>query len=189
MPGTIQVVSTNPSDLVPIPSSLTKRLYGPIILQHTLNDTYNAMPGVSSTSSPEPSIDNDSRDVFPCFVNKLAQICDCRHGGNTVTAVAILQPGTIEYRLTSNKRSAKEYADVKRYLTEDVLNVLRSIPQDGLDNADIIQQTWEKILVRVLAFNCWRIRDYIKLLFENIGFCITSCTNDDTAEGEQSILT
>lgn len=186
MPGPI--ASASPSDLVPIPASLTKRLYGPIILQNTLNGTYDAMPGVVSTLNPDPSTDNDSQEFFPCFVNKLAQICDCKHGGDSVTAVAILQPGTIEYRLTSNMRTAEEYEDVKRYLTEDVLNVLQSIPEDGLDSTDIVQQTSERILVRVLAFNRWRIRAYVKLLIENVGFCITSCTNDNTVEGKLPIV-
>jgi hypothetical protein len=128
---------------------------------------------------------SDSTEVFPCFVNKLAQICDIKHGGDNVTAVAVLQPGSIEYRLTSNNRTSAAFEKVKNFLTHDILGALGTISDEALRDSIRVVDLRSTILLKVLTFNRWRINCYVKSLVDNVGFCVDGCDREGTPESER----
>lgn len=164
-----------------LPRGLVKRLYGSIVLLDVLNenvDTQSPKSDLGQVAGKGPS------EIFHCFVDKIAHICDVKHGGDSVTAVAVLQPGCIEYRLSSNSRSDTAFTKVKKYLTDDILGALGKISDETLKDSTKVDDLCSAILLKVLAFNRWRIYCYVKSLVKNISFCIDSCVDEGTPEGE-----
>ncbi len=179
MPGTIGRYRPIRSDLAP---GLAKRIYGSAFLLDILNESLHEpqSPEFDSTEVTK----SDSIEFFPCFVNKLAQICDIKPGGDNVTAVAVLQPGGIEYRLTSNSRTNSSFETVKKFLADDVLGALGQISDHALHNNTQVTSLRSGILLKVLAFNRRRIGYYVKFLVSGISFCIDSCNGERTPKGE-----
>ena len=138
----------------------------------------------SSDFDSEQVTKSDSTEFYPCFVNKLAQICDIKPGGDSVTAVAVLQPGGIEYRLTSNSRTHTAFETVKKFLADDILDALGNISESALSNDTQVANLRSSILLKVLAFNRRRIGCYVRLLIGGVGFCINSCDGEGAPEGE-----
>ena len=176
------------SDPVPLPPSLRKRLYEPIILLDALRSVYG-----KDKSLVEPDLENSTgkspKQTYFCFLNKLSQICDSQKKqdfGKTVSAIVILDLGTIEYRLASNKRDSRELDTVKEYLT-DILNVLGHVTDRETNDKAFMATVSSSILRKVLAFNRARIEVYLKELVETdrLAFCIKSAASDETADGKQ----
>ncbi len=179
MPGTIGRHRQIRSDLTP---GLAKRIYGAAFLLEILNES---LPDTQSMEFDSKQVTKtDSTEFFPCFVNKLAQICDIKPGGDNVTAVAVLQPGSIEYRLTSNSRTNTAFETVTKFLADDVLGALGQISDQALRNKTQVAGLRSGILLKVLAFNRRRIGCYVRLLASGVGFCIDSCDGERTSEGE-----
>jgi len=179
MPCTVRKHCYVPSDLTP---GFAKRLYGSIIILDILNE--RLVGTQSPQSDSEQATGSESTDIFPCFVNKLAQICDIKHGGDNVTAVAVLQPGGIEYRLTSNHRTQVAFEKIKNFLTKEVLGALGTTSDEALHDSTRVAGLCSTILSKVLAFNRWRIHCYVKSLVGGLGFCIDSCDREGTPEGK-----
>ncbi len=194
MPGTIGRYRQSRSDLTP---GQAKRIYGAAFLLEILNES---LPDAQSLEFDTKQVTKtDSTQFFPCFVNKLAQICDIKPGGDNVTAVAVLQPGSVEYRLASNSRTNTAFETVKKFLADDVLGALGQISDQALRNNAQVASLRSGILLKVLAFNRRRIGCYVRLLVpprideqgelrprneSGIAFCIDSCDRENTPEGE-----
>jgi hypothetical protein len=181
------------SNHVQLPPGLAKRFYGSIILLNTLNGDFpQARNTTLDLSDLKREAGSDPAGVLCCFVDKLAQICDSKHGGDTVTSIAILQPGCIEYRLSSNSRSENQFGSVKTYLA-DILESLGSVGEEELSDEAVVTELCSTILHKVLVFNRCRVKDYVKAFLQHVEFCIGSCDGNGRTEGviywQKTILT
>ena len=178
------------SDPVSLPPSLRKRFYEPIILLDALKYVY-----LKDSKLSEPDLDSGTgkspRQTYFCFLNKLSQICDNQPQqslGKTVSAVVVLDSGTIEYRFASNQRDEGELEAVKEYLT-DILDILGRVTDDEANNRSFMCLVLSRILRKVLAFNRPRVQAYMEPLFCNdrLDFCTKSAGKDGTAEGKSNL--
>jgi hypothetical protein len=125
--------------------------------------------GSDSPSSGPPSAGGGRGPTFPVFLNKLAQICDSKKGGDTVTALICLvgsSGGSPDYVLCSNNRSDPELDEVTAFLS-DLLTFIFTNPQ-GLNEKPLHRQ----VLWRILEFNFARVSRYVGSLAKEIGNCI-----------------
>jgi hypothetical protein len=77
-------------DLVPL-GKLQRRFYEPLVLLLALNQAcmHNYVPRVAEPLTEVPL--HSPEELFKDFVNKLCQICDNKRGGDSVTAISVLQ--------------------------------------------------------------------------------------------------
>ncbi|KAH6855991.1 hypothetical protein B0I37DRAFT_66384 [Chaetomium sp. MPI-CAGE-AT-0009] len=174
------------SEAVPLPPSLRKRFYEPVILLDALRAVYK-----QDQSLTEPDLEGSTgkspQQTYFCFLNKLSQICDSqkKEFGKTVSAIVVLEPGSIEYRLASNKRDSRELDTVTEYLT-DILNVLGHVTDQQLNDRAFMATVSSGILHKILAFNRARVEVYLNDLVENgqLNFCIEYSATSETADGK-----
>ncbi|KAK0666626.1 hypothetical protein QBC41DRAFT_325447 [Cercophora samala] len=171
------------STLVQLTPSQAKRLYGAIHLFCALKDVLpqSSKPTVSDDESIVTTPDDD-RALYRCFVNKIAQICDTKHGGDTVTSAMILQPGQVEYWIASNSRNKGQMAGVKKFLSEDILKELAGLKGRDLADEAKVSAVSEVLLKKVIAHCRWRLHNYVKRLVNNLGPCIESCAKGSDTE-------
>lgn len=167
-----------PDDL-PLAPSRRKRLYEPVILLDALLSIYH---GESKVTEPdlESTTGKSAKQIFFCFVSKLSQICDSEPKqilGKSVTAFAVLDPGTIEYRFASNQRDEYELNTARDYVTV-ILDILSAVTDDQLSDKAFMAGVFSRILRRILAFNRPRIEMYIEELNSRLDFCISSAANE-----------
>nr|CDP29196.1 Putative protein of unknown function [Podospora anserina S mat+] len=171
---------------VPLAPSQAKRLYGAIHLFCALKD---ALPHVSNPhTSDDDSIvttPDEDRALYRCFVNKIAQICDTKHGGDTVTSAMIVQPGQVEYWIASNSRTKTQMARVKEFLSDEILKVLGSMKGQDLEDEAKVKAVSDSLLKKVIVYCRWRLYKYLRTLVDNIGLCLESCAKDSGAEVTQ----
>ncbi|KAK0724492.1 hypothetical protein B0H67DRAFT_641030 [Lasiosphaeris hirsuta] len=170
--------------LVPLPASLRKRFYEPVVFFTCISDIFAAH---NSTEIPEQEtvVPRSPKQTFVHFVNKLGQICDNKRGGNTVTAFAVLQPGVIEYRFASNRRSRESLENVQAYVAS-ILEILSpgQASDAEVSKADDQSKLFERILRVVLDFNRLRVEYYARTLVQQLDFCIENSAIQNTAEGD-----
>ncbi|KAJ4397232.1 hypothetical protein N0V93_001456 [Gnomoniopsis smithogilvyi] len=139
-----------------IRGKLRMRFYEPLMLLQAATQAcmHNLAPRI-----PEPSPDrfNQSEEqLFHDFMNKMAQICDTRPGGSTVTAVAALSyPDGVQYRFASNQRSKGDLDQMEIFVTE----ILQTL-QDWTEETSLLVKT--RVLRKVIAFTRPRLRGYVK---------------------------
>lgn len=126
--------------------------------------------------------------AFKCFVYKLAQICDSERGGNTITAIAVLegrdQP---EYVIASNQRRQYQLDDVSSFLR----GLLESIAQKAKAKAEdkMRRQTLQKqVLWDILRFNMSRVKPYLSNLSKYLEECIAHCSRQQDTDSEQKAV-
>ncbi|KAK3307226.1 uncharacterized protein B0T15DRAFT_167947 [Chaetomium strumarium] len=181
------------SEYVELPPSTRKRFFEPVVLLDSLRSVY-----VKDNRTSEPDLESDTgkspKQTYYCFLNKLSQICDSEPKqplGKTVSAVVILDSGTIEYRLASNQRDRRELDTVREYLT-DIIDVFGRASDEEMNDRSFTAHLLSDVLRKVLAFNRFRIEDYIDALCDvkpnrerdNLTFCIESAASDEAVEGE-----
>lgn len=168
-------MNIKPRVLVQLNYKFSNKFYGPIILLSALNDAcIHSRPVKSSDLSLEG--EQSPERTFHDFVNKLAQLCDIRRGGDTVTALTILQyPDRIEYRFASNDRDTGELDDAKKFVTS-LLNAL------GRPEQHDIQGFTSNILRTSLCFTRPRVEVYVKALKKEVACCIDTSRGDNTDE-------
>lgn len=136
------------------------RFYEPLVLLLAATNScmHNLAPKVLE---PSPDRFYQSLDqLFHNFMNKLAQICDARPRGSTVTAVVALSyPDGVQYRFASNQRTQEELEHMKLYVTE-VLHNLRDWTDDGTEESERLVN--RRVLRRVIAFTRPRLEGYVK---------------------------
>jgi hypothetical protein len=175
------------TEAVPLPPSLRKRFYEPVILLDALRAVYK-----QDQSLTEPDLESGTgkslKQTYFCFLNKLSQICDSQKKedfGKTVSAIVVLEPGSIEYRLASNKRDSRELDTATEYLT-DILNVLGDVTDQQINDKAFMATVSSGILRKILAFNRARVEVYLNELVEKdrLNFCIESSATSETADGK-----
>jgi hypothetical protein len=173
------------AEYIPVAPSLRKRFYEPVILLDALKEVYRIDNKIS-----EPDLESGGgkspQQTYFCFLNKLSQICDNQSQqplGKTVSAIVILDSGTIEYRLASNQRDAHELDTTTEYLSS-ILYVLGGVTDDEVGNKAFMAPIFSGILQRVLEFNRPRVERYMEALIINdrLAFCINSSDAQGTSE-------
>lgn len=151
-----------------MPSKLRMRFYEPLVLLVAATQAclHNLAPRV-----PDPVPDRWSQtqeQLFHDFMNKLAQICDTRPKGATVTAVVALSlPDRVQYRFASNQRSEDELVHMKAFVI-DVLHTLR----DWNEESSLLVKA--KILQKVVVFTRPRLEGYIKAVANYSRECLNT---------------
>ncbi|KAH9206063.1 hypothetical protein DL95DRAFT_233344, partial [Leptodontidium sp. 2 PMI_412] len=154
------------------------RFYEPILLLAALNVTSPnhqtpKAPDLSQGVAQSPELD------FHCFVNKLALLCDSDRGGNTVTAVVVLQyPDRIQYRFASNRRKEADLIHTQSFLK----NILETLGATDVSDLTLLSS---HILREVISFTRSRIGSYAKSLEEQTPLCISDCQRDDSQDFSQ----
>jgi hypothetical protein len=173
------------ADELQLSPSLRKRFYEPVILLDALRSLY-----LKDNIVAEPDLEGGSgkspQQTYFCFLNKLSQICDSQPKqllARTVSAVVILDSGTIEYRVASNQRDSRELDTVKEYLSS-ILDVLGHVTDNEVNGRAFMSPIFSSILKKVLAFNRPRVEDYMEALNSQLDFCISSSSADGSSEGK-----
>ncbi|KXH38778.1 hypothetical protein CNYM01_03512 [Colletotrichum nymphaeae SA-01] len=164
----------------PISLELCKRLnrfYEALILLSSLMQACSRngqQPNKAPSDVSEPG--DNYRMTQECLMNKLAQLCDNRRGGDTVTAVAIIQlPDCLVYAFASNQRSPKEIKEAETFL----LDLFEYLSQTSASSSDFMEDATSKpassILEKILAFNHERVQCYRIGLVQGLTKCIEDC--------------
>lgn len=115
--------------------------------------------------------------AFRFYVNKLAQACDNERGGDTVSAIAILQGSAgPNYVIGSNFRDP---GDLQR--TEDFMRRLLDLigkNPDGLQPKPLRS----RVLWYILGFNIPRLEEYLQNLNAAVQECRESCERKEEDE-------
>ena len=138
----------------------------------------------TEATESEVTTPRSRKQTYYCFVNKLAQICDSKQGGKTVTAFAVLQPGSLEYRFGCNGRKASALARVTLYIT-DVLDTLGHASLDDVNQAATDPHTplFSQLLQKIVQFNRPRIERYVAVLADYLEICINDNSGEESDEG------
>lgn len=92
---------------------------------------------------------------FKDFVNILAQFCDVKLGGDSVTAFAVLdRQDRLEYRFACNRMNKNRLTRMQNSVT-DLLQTLRNTPPGGPGDVDLV------LLEKVLVHCRTRIHSYL----------------------------
>lgn len=150
-----------------------RRFYEPIVLLQALNEA-NKNKTIKKADEVARTSDLDSEELFRNFVSKLAQICDWRPKGFTVTAFVVLQyPDRIQYVFGSNQRKPAELEAVQGYIT----SILRWLREKSSEDDNERETALAQLLRDILIFNRERIRVYLKGLIAALESCIAICQN------------
>ncbi|KAI1025261.1 hypothetical protein LB504_009987 [Fusarium proliferatum] len=146
-------------------------LYEPIILECALREV-GPPPTYSHESQSTEKYEAEMPDLkaFQFYVNKLAQVCDNERGGNTISALAILQ-GSLgpHYVFGSNCKDARGLKTTKSFV-QALLDLAGKNPEN-LNNGALVK----RVLWLILAFNLPRLAEYLKHLSEAVQECLESC--------------
>ncbi|KAL9561832.1 hypothetical protein ACKAV7_014094 [Fusarium commune] len=143
-------------------------LYEPIVLEYAMIQSCN-LAREEPESHATVDFDNLQSDseAFRVLVNKLAQVCDNERGGNSVTAMTILE-GTNgpEFVLAANRKDEEETRATARFVT-NLLQLAGQNPQNL--SSDALEK---RVLWMILAFNMPRISEYKDKLDKTLGLCL-----------------
>ncbi|WZH45763.1 hypothetical protein QYS62_006831 [Fusarium acuminatum] len=143
-------------------------LYEPIVLEYTMIQSCN-LAREEPESHATVDFDNLQSDseAFRVLVNKLAQVCDNERGGNSVTAMTILE-GTNgpEFVFAANRKDEEETRATARFVT-NLLQLAGQNPQNL--SSDALEK---RVLWMILAFNMPRITEYKDKLDKALGLCL-----------------
>ncbi|TDZ14250.1 hypothetical protein Cob_v012763 [Colletotrichum orbiculare MAFF 240422] len=115
--------------------------------------------------------------VLECFINKLAQVCDNRQGGDTVTSLAILElPDKVMYIFASNRRSAAEGEKVREFIFKLLFYVSEMAAKSPPVEDDDRSKFFGTLLRNILNFNYERIGAYAKGIGKRLVQCLRDCT-------------
>lgn len=142
-------------------------------LYEAVNETCRA--GADVTHSSGPACHEENLSDTETFLCKLAQVCDSKKGGDTITAIACLKSpdGEPEYILSSNARQGSDSNNCVSYL-KGLLNYVIENPDDLQ-----LRALRKQILWRILEFNVGRVGVYLQDLLETVERCIGSCHEGD----------
>ncbi|KAK1658731.1 hypothetical protein BDP55DRAFT_720395 [Colletotrichum godetiae] len=171
-------------EIQPVGIDPRQLFYEPIVLEDALQkacrlgqEVFNGIPEVDNNSLATQA------QVFHFFVNKLAQICDNRRGGETVSSVTVLDgPDGPEYLFASNHRDADELSETQEF-AESLLTLVGKNPT-GLKQKTLVKQ----VLWKILLFNLPRLNLYLKALDTSIDACIDDCRRRKAPETLMSEL-
>ncbi|KAK2931886.1 OTT_1508-like deaminase [Fusarium oxysporum f. sp. vasinfectum] len=143
-------------------------LYEPIVLKYAIIQSCNLAreEPESHATADFDNLQSDS-EAFRVLVNKLAHVCDNERGGNSVTAMTILE-GTNgpEFVLAANRKDEEETRATARFVT-NLLQLAGQNPQNL--SSDALEK---RVLWMILAFNMPRITEYKDKLDKALGLCL-----------------
>lgn len=151
---------------------VSRRFYEPILLEMALK---KIRPQPFSDSQHEPSTMNDNVDnveqIFKCFANRLAQMCDNERGNNgaSVSGIAVLEePEGVHYVIGSNNRRTSALQEVELFVKQLLSIVAKStkLPADG------VSPIRREALWHVLEFDKNRVKYYLAHTVKHLGDCI-----------------
>ncbi|ROW04141.1 hypothetical protein VSDG_00958 [Cytospora chrysosperma] len=166
---------------VEMKSKLRNRFYEPIVLLLALNEAWkhNLAPKVLDQTSDVTA--QTTEQLFRDFMNMLAQICDNKPKGTTVTAaVAIQYNDRVQYRFASNERSEKELEQLKNFV-EDILNSLGAWTRATNDRVRA------SILRKIVSFNRLRLQAYVRAIYTQSQECLNSPENSVTTQTRETL--
>lgn len=173
----------------PISLELCKRLnrfYEALILLSSLMQACSRngqQPNKAPSDVSEPG--DNYRMTQECLMNKLAQICDNRRGGETVTSMAIIQlPDCLVYTFASNQRSPKEIKDAETFLLDLFEYLSQTSASSSVFMEDATSKPASHVLEKILAFNHERVQCYRIGLVQGLTQCIEDCDRRGSVHGE-----
>jgi hypothetical protein len=165
--------------LVPLSASQNatlRREFAPaLVLLKSLNQilTQGDRP---AEHGPPPDAHQPLDKKLQTFVNKVAQICDSRPKGPTVTACVVLEQenGRVLYLFASNNRKTKDLREMAAFV-RSVFDILKAniSARSAKKQSDALLN--DRLLRMVLAFNQDRVRGYRSALENNLRKCIERC--------------
>lgn len=154
-------------------------LYEPIVLEYAMIQSCN-LAREEPESHATVDFDNLQSDfeAFRVLVNKLAQVCDNERGGNSVTAMTILE-GTNgpEFVFAANRKDEEETRATARFVT-NLLQLAGQNPQNL--SSDALEK---RVLRMILAFNMPRITEYKDKLDKALGLCLEDHERRQSEDG------
>jgi hypothetical protein len=164
---------------------LRNRFFPPLLLLKSLNEVGRRDANKKEADAPL-NRNQTPEEKFRIFVNKLAQICEYRPKGSTITACTVLVQtnGRILYLFASNGRSPKE---IRKTLEDvkSVLNMLRSsILSKERESDDVLH---DHLLRQVLSVNHVRITSYLVELTAQLQKCIEACGKGEGSDESRSL--
>lgn len=172
------------SDIIDLTPRQRKRLYEAIVMLVCLTAAYVDGQSAEATES-EITVPRSRKRIFQCFVNKLAQICDERRGGETVTAFAVLQPGNVQYCFGCNDRNATALERVRSYIA-DLLSLIGAANPDDVKKAtrDSSTPLFSQVLQKIVRFNRPRIQRYLSTLAKSVESSLDQISQEEYDEGK-----
>ncbi|KAI8710922.1 hypothetical protein NCS52_01521000 [Fusarium sp. LHS14.1] len=143
-------------------------LYEPIVLEYAMIQSRNlTREEPESHATVDFDILQSDSEAFRVLVNKLAQVCDNERGGNSVTAMTILE-GTSgpQFVFAANREDEEETRATTRFVT-NLLQLAGQNPQNL--SPDALEK---RVLWMILAFNMSRIIEYKDGLDKALGLCL-----------------
>lgn len=135
------------------------RFYGAVVFLSAITQAYNNNRQ-SSSYGAQWSGESHHETLFKDFVNKLSQFCDVKHGGDSVTAVTVLNlHDHVEYRFACNRIKKPRLTEIAEYMT-DLLQTLHH-PRPDAEYRSLL-------LAKVLIFCRNRVHHYL-------GYFKTAC--------------
>jgi hypothetical protein len=143
-----------------------------------VNKSCRQMNGITYASGD--SDDGRVLSPFETCLCKLAQICDTKKGGDTITSMVALKGDTGPiYLFAQNNRKEMELESTKNFL-EGILTFVSTNP-DGLS----VKPMQKGVLWRILEFNFPRVKFYLNQVEIWIEKCIRNCSAED---GKPSLM-
>ncbi|KAG8354244.1 hypothetical protein FVEN_g7674 [Fusarium venenatum] len=162
-------------------------LYEPIVLELALQKagTFPTYPH-EKQSTVKYEAEMPDFEAFQFYVNKLAQVCDNERGGDTISALAILQ-GSVgpNYVFGFNSKDTRGLKTTQNFV-QALLDLVGKNPDDFQTAA-----LGKRVLWFILSFNIPRLKEYLQCLSEAVQECLKSCKRleeDETSEPTQSLL-
>ena len=146
--------------------------YEPVVLEKALTTILRKHGvGFNATNSAHSDSHLSPEQGFQTFLNKIAQVCDSRPRGSTVTAFAVFRGpgGRAVYLFGSNCRTRTELIDTRRFI-KSLLEFVGVNPK-GLRHSALVRQA----LRDILSFNTQRVGTYLKAITKYLDICILDC--------------
>lgn len=161
------------STLVEPKKRLRQRFYEPLVLLLAATQAcmHNLAP--KSLESAPDSFGLTQEQLFHNFINKMAQICDSKRGGDTVTsAVALQYPEKIQYRFASNQRNRMELETVRLFVNDILLTLQRWTGESPGSPRSSKKTVIASLLQKIIGFNRPRLQHYVKQVAEKSETCL-----------------
>ncbi|KAF4962941.1 hypothetical protein FSARC_9014 [Fusarium sarcochroum] len=158
-------------------------LYEPIILECALQKTGN-LPVYKPEGQPPSDYDEAMPDfqAFQFFVNKVAQVCDNERGGDTVTALAILQGSLGPHYVFGSNLKDENASNATRDFVQSLLDLVGKNPED-LNTTPLKSRA----LWLILSFNVSRLVEYLEFLKASADECLQSCRRREEDEDSELV--
>ena len=161
-----------------------QQLYEPIVLEYALIQSCRLGRSQPEGHSPiAPDTLQQDLEAVRHFSNKLAQVCDNKPRGKTVTAVAIIKGscGPV-YVIATNRRGPRESRATEMFLKQ-LFHLVGENPEHLQ-----ISSLQKKALRVILSFNMLRVEAYLRSLRRSLSVCLDNCPIQGVESGEMGTI-